>query len=261
MEERNINSDEIKRSIVSLASTTYAKVAEISEISNLLDNFLAKNPQNVTVAIYYLQTLVMLGKANDAINLAESIWNIGGSITKETEALYIYLLNSLCMFNYSKVLLEPKLKIEFSEQQKYPNLISLFITCYTGIGDLNALNEITKLNGISNRQKQILKGFVTQMTADGAREHFIWQQKKINEVIYKKCSAYEVLLSADNGYPEIEIGVFAGGDSVDRYQLQRNVDKVYNDYYEIVGYTPLDNFMLTVYDIKEHWGYDGTIDD
>ncbi len=53
MEEKNINNDEIRRSIVTLASTTYAKVSEISEISNLLDNFLAKNPQNVTVAIYY----------------------------------------------------------------------------------------------------------------------------------------------------------------------------------------------------------------
>ena len=261
MEEKNINDDEIERSIATLASTTYAKVPEISRISNLLDDFLTKNPKNVTVAIYYLQTLVMLGKAPEAIALAESIWNIGGSISKETEALYIYLLNSLCMFNYSKVLLEPKFKIGFEEQQKYPNLPSLFITCYTGIGDLNILNEIAKLDGISDRQKQILKGFVTQMTEDGAKEHFIWQQRKIHEVIYKKCSSYEVLLSADNGYPEIEVGVFAGGDSVDRYQLQRNVDKVYNDYYEIVDHTPLDNFMLTVYDIKEHWGYDGTMDD
>ena len=261
MEERNVNDDEITRNIVALESITYAKVPEISKISHLLDAFLTKNPKNVTIAIYYLQTLVMLGKTSEAIDLAEGIWNIGGSISRETEALYIYLLNSLCMFNYSKVLLEPKLKMEFSEQQKYPNLPSLFITCYTGIGDLNALSEIAKLNGISDRQKQILKGFVSQMTDDGAKEHFLWQQKKINEVIYKKCSAYEVLLSADNGYPEIEVGVFAGGDSVDRYQLQRNVDKVYNDYYEIVGHVPLDNFMLTVYDIKEHWGYDGTMDD
>ncbi|OPZ76694.1 MAG: hypothetical protein BWY78_01291 [Alphaproteobacteria bacterium ADurb.Bin438] len=257
MENQNY---ELVQAMIKLFRLPYSKINEISKIETMLKEVLIERPRNATIAISLLQAKVMLGKVEEAINLAENIWSVGGDISKKTESLYISLLNSLCMFNYSKVMLDNKLNLNFEERVAIPDITNLFITCYTGLGDINSLMKVAHFEETGDK-KEFLKDFCHQMIANKSKDHFAFQQNKIHSVIFGKCSSYETLLTNENQKTEIEIGIFSGGSSVNRYQLQKQIDKVYNDYYETVNHSPIDNFLITVYDIKEHWGFDGSMDE
>jgi hypothetical protein len=252
--------ENVAKAMTKLSQLTFSHVEEIKELEIILKEALVKNPKNATIAISLLQAKVMLGKPREGIDLAENIWSVGGSISKRVEGLYISLLNSLCMFNHSKAILKSKIDKPLTERNKFPDLPNLLMTCYVGLGDIDTLKKISSLEEMGELGT-MLEGFCDQIIEDGGKDHFTKQQKVLRKAMYGKCASYEVLLSDDEGYPEIEIGVFAGNDSVSRYQLQQKIDDAYNLYYNENGFIPLDNFLITVYDIKEHWGFDGSIDD
>ncbi len=232
-----------------LVELQYSATKEIAEIEGKLANIHEADPKDVNASIALLQTKVMLGKADEGLVLAEQIWKQGGKITPVVEATYMDQLVALGLFDWCEVLLRPKLENgDFDLTLMYPTLFA----CATGLGSLELLERAANIEGTGD-EGEILGYFVAHQREANLEEHFAKQQKEVNKLLRGKQCAYEVLLETERGWPELEIGVFCGGDSVDRYQIQGKIDKAQKDYYEELDVKPLDNLTTTIYDLKEHW--------
>lgn len=231
-----------------LITLPYSAVKDIGSIQNNLSKIVLSRPQDISAKVALLKTYAMLGNAVEGIKLAEQIWRQGGEIVSYVEETYMELLVSLGMYDWCLNLVLPKFENEFELDVIYPLIFNIAV----GIGDLNLLERaVDKAN--LGEESEAVKLFIDHQRSAGLEKHFIKQQQLINAVLRGRQTGYEVLVETERGWPELEIGVFVGGDSVDRYQLQVEIDKVQREYYESEGVTPLDNIMTTIYDVKEHW--------
>ena len=231
-----------------LITLPYSAIKEISVIQANLSQIVQTRPDDISAKVALLKTYTMLGKAVEGIKLAENIWRQGGKIASYVEETYMELLISLGMYDWCLNLALPKFEKEFDLEVVYPLVFNIAI----GMGDLNLL-ERAAVKANLGLETETIKLFVKHQKDAGLETHFAKQQQLVNKLLRGKQTGYEVLVETERGWPELEIGVFVGGDSVDRYQLQVEIDKTQREYFEVERVTPLDNVMTTIYDIKEHW--------
>ncbi len=244
---------ETNKTLIELLSIPFSNTTFISQKEELMERIIEKAPENHVAPLLALNlTKIMLGKTMEAIELSGRIWEMGGKISPDLEALMVYQLNSLGLFTRSLVLLKPKISMYASARSEFPTFKSSILRCAVGLGDLDLLETIAKLEEFSS-EKEMIETFVSHMDKRMLSQHFKTSQELMNKIAYGKQTGYEVSFDNTDGYPNLEIGVFIGGDSVDRYQLQNKLDDEYANYYIENKINPLDNFSFSVYDIKEHW--------
>ncbi|MGD9639393.1 MAG: hypothetical protein AB7U85_10140 [Alphaproteobacteria bacterium] len=231
-----------------LITLPYSALREIGEVQSSLSRIIQARPQDISAKVAFLKTLTMLGNAAEGIKLAEQIWRQGGKIASYVEETYMELLISLGMYDWCLNLALPKFEKDFDLEVIYPVIFNIAV----GMGDLSLL-ERAAVKANLGTETETIKLFIKHQREAKLETHFAKQQQLINKILRGRQTGYEVLVETERGWPELEIGVFAGGDSVDRYQLQVEIDKTVREYYESENITPLDNVMTTVYDVKEHW--------
>ncbi len=194
----------------------------------------------------------MLGKTSEAVELLNRIWEMGENFSSILETLYIFQLNSAGLFSKSLVLLKPKMSLQVEARADLTGFKQSILKCAVGLGDLELMDKIADLEEFRDEQFMI-KTFVEQMDKKMLTQHFKTQQELLNNAVSSKQSGYEVTFDSDDGYPTLDVGIFVGGDSVDRYQLQNDLDDIYSSYYIENNVNPLVNYSFAIYDIKEHW--------
>ena len=235
-----------------LFAVPYTNVMYISARESQLEDIIKEDADNVSALLALLQAKIMLGKAEEGIALALRIWETGGQITKDEESLFIYQLNSLGMFSKSLALLKPKISLYQSARREYKDLKQALLRCAVGLGDLDLISKMAQLEEFAE-EHSFLDAFALQMEKANLKQHFMKQQQLIEKLIYGKVAGYEVGGHLTKGYPQLEVALFVGGDSVDRYQLQQTITETFREYYGETKVDILDNFNYSIFYIQEHW--------
>ncbi len=241
------------RTIVELLSTPYSNTTFIEQreatMQTVVDTALEAHPAPL---IALTLTKIMLGKAEEAVSIANLAWEMGIEIPKILENIYIYELNALGLFSKSLVLLKPLITQSKNSREEISEFKNYILQCAIGLGDMDILSNISELEEFE-QERTTIQTFIEQMSKKMLRQHFQAHQDLINKATFGKQVGYEVSFDTKDGYPSLELGIFMGGDSVDRYQMQQKLDKEYADYYSKSMISPLDNFSFSVFDIRQHW--------
>ncbi len=241
------------KTIVELLSTQYSNLVFIKQKEKLMHNIVeASAVPHPAPLVALAQTKIMLGKAREAIDTVNLIWEMGGKISNVLETLYIHQLNSLGLFSKSLVLLKPKISMYTSARAEFEGFKNSIFNCFIGLGDLDGILKLATLEEFKDK-KHLIETFVNQIDKKMLKQHFKTMQEIFNNTTYGKQTGYEVMLDEVDGNPMLEIGFFIGGDSVDRYQLQNQLEDLYANYYEENNLSPLNNFTFSIFDIKKHW--------
>ena len=245
-----INQDEIIiEKFNQLSEIDYSDVIGIDRISNQAFEMINLNSNNLQSKLLFLQTKLMLGKAKEAMVMANDIWASGGNIDDLSRSIFIGQLVDLGLFEWAKVLIDTIIKADdFNFRLFYPSILAYSI----GIGDFETL-ELLANHPENNEHSEILSEFIEMQKTENLDVLFTKQQKMLNDILKGKQTSYEILLTNERGFAEIEVGVFVGGESIDRQILQDKINKDVDVFYHKNSKVPLNNFITSIFDIKSHW--------
>lgn len=232
-----------------LSGLDYENVIEIDKISSQASDVINHDSSNLLARLLLLQTKLMLGKADDAMNLANDIWSRGGNIDDVSRSIFIGQLVDVGLFEWAKVLIDTIVKDDdFNFKLFYPPMLA----CAVGLGDFELLEKLS--NHPENKEhSEMLYEFIEVHRMEGLDQLFSKQQKLLNNTLKGKQTAYEILITEERGFAEMEVGVFVGGESIERQVLQDKINKDVDIFYHKNSKVPLNNFITSIFDIKSHW--------
>ncbi len=239
----------VSEKFIQLSELDYSETQKIEQILNEAKNLMSQFPEIIPIRLLHLQTLLMLGKANEAMVAANNIWSKGGNIDDNSRSIFIGQLADLGLFEWAKILID---SIRKSEEFDFNLFFHPILATAIGLGDFELL-EFLAANPQNIKYADLLDEFVQMQKIKQLDTLFTKQQKILNDVLKGRQTAYEIILDNDRGFAEFEVGVFVGGESLERQSLQDKINKDVDIFYHSNSKVPLNNFITSIFDIKSHW--------
>lgn len=227
----------------------YSHSFELLELEKRLYVLLRNNPEHLVGLVILMQVQIMLGNRAKAKAIAYKIWEKGGTMIPAAEFMYISNLINIGLLEMASVLLKPKFehlqdKINFY----YPSMLKFSIMT----GNLNLLEKIVA-NVDDNIDVRHLSDLIICYKELKYADHFKNIQRMVIEEAKELICSYETLFFVDRNFTDVEILLYTAGDAYERYGLKQKIDNKINAYFINSNEKKLNNIVISVHDIKEHW--------
>lgn len=255
MENDELQSNELEvwdNLLDELLVLNYNQNEEITAVEQKIYEALRHQPSHIIGLITLMYAQIMLGNRSKANALALKIWDIGGSLDPFYEFVFVENLLSLGLLDMASVLLKPRFEnLRESIDMFYPAMVKFAVMT----GNISLLNRIAEYPDIPVSDDDLF-ALADVYTESQAVEIF----KNIQKIILENCAeylcSYEYALYHDRGFPELEIILYVNSDPSFCAHLQASVDAKITAFWRSMGQERLNNFSITVTNIKDHIAWD-----
>lgn len=227
----------------------YSNIAKIQNLEKSLYTLLRNNPEHLVGLIILMQVQIMLGNRAKAKAIAYKIWEKGGDLIPAADFMYINNLINIGLLEMASVLLKTKFEnLVNNINFYYPVMLKFSIMT----GNLNLLEKVIANANKSINTRDIENLVISYKTLKYADNFKNIQRIVIEEAKESLCS-YETLFFNDRNFTDVEILLYTAGDAYDRYGLKQKIDNKVNAYFSSANQKKINNIVISVLDIKEHW--------
>lgn len=213
----------------------YSDTTSIGQIEFRLRQMRRKDSTDVRAAVALLQALLMSGKAEEAIELADWIWGVQSWLEYDTKETFSTQLIHLGHFDRSKEFIIPL--IDAPEIKNRDELILWASYVATGLGDLQQLQKIAEKTPDRDLQ-MFIEAFRAKLLETDLERHFSKHQSIVHDVVFGHQCAYHVNPLEIDEEPELSVYVFVDAPRLERRRLEDQIDAALETYYRDAGIDP-----------------------
>ena len=232
-----------------LSLIDYNEIADIKEIEKEIFEALIEHPTSVEGLICFMQTKIMLGNKDKAIELAERIWGIGGDISIPFEVALINSLLNLGLTDYATILLKPRFeKIRENTEQFFDVMVKYAL-------QMGGIKLLERLGGLANKPHNVSDDLF-ELVNVYLQLDYSSQFKNIQKIVMENCKenmcSYEYNLFIDRGFPEVEVLIYTDLENTDGKMIQEKISNKITAYWRTLNMKQLYNFIVSVTNIRNH---------
>lgn len=209
-----------------LVTLPHDREVEIGQIAWQLRNARTKNPSDPKTAIAYLQALLMLGHAGEAIALVEQLWSWRRILDNERAITFSGQLVELGMFGRCIEYIHSR----FGDDPPAASIGTL-VQAAVGVGDLE---RATRYLALEDRGALGIR-VIRHIQQTELSEHFENHQRIIFSAISGQLVGYEAEMGFADGNPELSNRLFVRSDRPQRRKLEEEIDGQLAEYFEANG--------------------------
>ena len=212
-----------------LLDLPFDDTAAIGQIEFRLRQLRKKNPLDVRVAVALLEALTKSGKAQEAIQLADWIWDVRSWLEHDTTEAFFIQLAQIGMFQRSNELIA---YLNDSPETHNPERYNPWIWCISvGLGDTNLIGKF--LESLENNAfRNDTSKFLSELRDTGIIKHFSSHQGIINEIAFGLQCGYNAELIWTGEEPELTVSIFVNKPRSERRELEDHIDNRLAEFYQ-----------------------------
>lgn len=232
-----------------LVGLHYREAEQIGQIEWRLRQQRARNPADGVTLVALLEALRKAGKATEAIELAEEIWDRRGRLPTPVSRIFAISLQHLGFFERS---LEILLQWFGQEAPNEPSWLHQEVFGVAiGVGDIDLLRHLAASD--RGYRMSLLPMFLDELEKLSLTAHFAKHQNIVRGVVFGHQVGFQAGLSVDEGTCELFAEIFVAEPRDQRRQLEEKVFDELEAYYVAkgMGYCPWSPVITTaIFDMK-----------
>jgi hypothetical protein len=226
-----------------LLELPYSETAEIGRIAWRLRTARLRNPDDATLAVAHLQALTMIGDAQEALELAELVWQRRQILDAQTALSFGAQLKDLGLFERSLELLRSTSALDGDDEREVKNIIK---DCVFWLGDVDLISCLDEQLRFGDPR---VDAFLDDVHRIGFAPHFSTYQRLARTSLMKRQTACFSRLITAEGSTELTNVAFVRADRIERRRIEDEIDTALDDYYRSVGlsagaHLPLINTVM-----------------
>ena len=227
-----------------LSNVNYGYNIEIVEIEKEISRYLEIDPKNLWGNVVHMHCFIMMGNITKSKEIAQKIWEIGGSLSIQEEKVYINNLLNLGLLDMAKILLSDKINhlSVYLESFKDEILKYLLIT-----GDFGSFDRLSEIIPDSD-----LVATVAVYNHLSLGKHFAAIQKIVLSTVSDGLCLYEYKTFTDRGFPEVELMIYLNKEQEVAKDMQKSMDKKIDAFWLTSGANRLNNLIVTINHVSKH---------
>lgn len=227
-------------------SLPFSQTEKIIEIEKKIYKELQQHPADICGLVSLMFVQIMQGKHNEAKEIANRIWMIGGNMPTDFELLFIENLLNVGLLNMASALLKPKFESLNNNIDDFYSVLSKF-SIMTG-----SISLLKRLQNFVNEDDPVLFEFADLFEHALCSTQFKDIQKMVIERVSSSLCAYEYDLYDDEGYPELIISLYLNKTDSDCLQLENELNKQIAAYWISCQKKQLYNLSFEIKNISLH---------
>ncbi len=241
-----MNNEVFNQLLDSVFSLPFSQKEKIKEIEIKIYQELKLHPGDPCGLIILMFVQMIQGKKEDAKELANQIWTIGGEMPMDFELLFIENLLNLGLLNMAYGLLKPK----FENLRKYIDDFYSVLTKFSVMVGSTAL--IKRLKPFADEDDNILFEFAELFEQAICSSQFKDIQKMVIDKTITTLCTYEYDLYDDEGYPELVVILYLNQNDEYCKQLENDLNKRIAAYWLSCQKKQLYNLNFEIKNISNH---------
>ena len=231
-----------------LQTLSFTQRTEAKNLEPEIYTYLKPNPQYITGLIIFMMQQIILGNQTRAKALAYKIWEIGGELQEEYEALYINNLIGLGLLEMAGTLLKSRFENIDSNINYFS---SAMVKCSIASGNHFLLEKVIN-RALGKKCQHQLSSFIQ------ANKHFNYVDdfQNIQHIIYRMSSEhlmeYDIKVYEDRGFSEIELHIYVDDNIENVDELYKNINLKIESYCNSRGIRRLNNVGFLIKNIQQH---------
>lgn len=231
-----------------LAKLDYHQQNEILALEQQLYGLIKQNTNDISGLIILMQEQIMRGEHPKAKALAYKIWDMGGDMQPDIEALFISNLINLGLIDMAGILLKPKIdSLTAYAHIFFPQLLKYAVVG----GNISLISRLAALDNSLGR-KQALKEFVNVFNYWNATEQLQALQRSLLNMIKDVALSIDYNIYTDRGFTDLEIVVYVGKEAGDCQALQNKLEMQITAFCVAKKLERFNNLSYVVRPINEH---------
>lgn len=230
-----------------LMNTPFTRIDIITDIEKSLYDELAANPTDTLALIAFLQSQTMLGNYSKAKAIAYKLWELGSSLGRMEEYLYINNLLNLGLLEMASVLIKPKFEtLTASIDFYYPLLLKLS----TMTGNVYLLERLISHPNAPEKDEDYMQ-IISRYKSYNYVDHFKNVQRIVIENIKDSLCTYDYDVTS-GVMQEIEVILYLNGDNNSRQKIEEQLETKLQEYYTSANIEKLSSFSWRIKPISSH---------
>ena len=207
-----------------------ANVEEIARSEWRLRNLARQRPGDDVIGVARLQALVLLGRAQEAITLADQLWHRRNAMGPEQVATFVSIIAHLGMYERTAEIIEA-IKASGGENVVEVSYDAAEIAVAWWAGDLDRLSASRV-----GKTESGWRVFIEEIKQTGLAPHLAGRQKIVREKLYGRQCFSQFVLSPGEGVP-IEMAHFSyiAAPYDERVALEEEIQQALNGYFDGFG--------------------------
>lgn len=218
-----------------LVSLPYSDREEIGKLEFRLRQIRRQKPADPRIAVATLQALMMGGKAAEARELADWIWDRRQSLESDVEFTFASQLMDLARSDRASAILDPMLD-GMSDNGYDEAVVSIIRYAAFFNGDLALLAKLAAIlsdldNARGHHEARLLGAVMARLRDVGLDKHFREHQEIVRSVVGNLQCAAHVVPFTQEGELDLCIYSFVAADRTSRRVLESRMDDALAHYY------------------------------
>ena len=228
-----------------LLTYSYAQIFDILPTEKKLQELHEQSPNSIEVLIGLMFAAIMLGKRQEALDISDKIWTIGGELSDFFELIYTNNLLNLGEIERARIILEARLANIGDNLQNFYMVMTKYALLS---GRLTLLQQISDYPNMYERESDLF-----DFAESHALNFSIKDYRAIIRIILDNLKdvlcAWEYNMYLHEG---IELVFYTSLDIPQNEKLQEQLFEKINGYFTSMEQPPLEDLFLLLQNIKLH---------
>jgi hypothetical protein len=212
-----------------LVRTAPAETEAIARVEWRLRSLVRSRPNDSVVEVALLYALLMLGKADEALPMAERLWHMRNIIAVEQLGTLLFELAHLGMYEKAVVLLDDMRQA--NAEAFVTNFDVVAVNIAWGLGDIKRAAAAMTVGRPSVWGSWL--AFVDEIKRSGLAPHLNGRQKIVREKTFGRQCLSQLILTPGAEYPqELTHYVYISGNYEDRLNLEDEIHSALDNYFK-----------------------------
>lgn len=219
-----------------------SEVAAIGQIEWRLRTLRQRRPSDARVGVALLQTLLLLGRAEDATRLSEQLWPARFAYEPQVSRTFASALAQLGQYERALALALPKGKVD-GPLAREAELFAVSASAW-GLGDLPLTRAALNAGEVEHLRNAWISA-LDRLEARGIAPLFQGRQRIVREALSgRQCLMEIVPTPNEEGQIELVQYSYISGDRKERAKIEEAILLNLGDYYRANGYDADSDFGL-----------------